>query len=98
MAYSKLHSDRPIFTLSIGEIQIRPNGPWTFDLTSYDETFSIRSTNQPILALWRIIMQRLQDGKLNDITQVNGQQAFKDMIEKENQTLMVFGMSSMLFI
>ena len=87
MAYDKLHSNRPVFTLSVGEIQVRPNGPWTFDMVSNYDTYSVRSTNQPLLALWRIILTRLQDGKLNEITQMNGQQAFKNKVEKRKQNI-----------
>merc|ERR1712176_293242 len=64
IGYDKLHSDGPVFTLSVGEIQIRENGPWTFDLVSYNDTFSIRTTNRSLLALWRRILMELQDGKL----------------------------------
>eukprot|EP01084_Bolivina_argentea_P250100 418904_1 len=85
--YESLHSNLPVFTLSVGEVQIRDNGPWTFDLMSYNDTFSIRSTNESLIALWRHILQQLQDNKLNALTQVNEAHAFKTKIDKRKQNV-----------
>ncbi len=67
--YNKLHSDSPVFTLSIGEIAIRDNGSYTFDIMSSNgnDTFSIRTTNESILCLWRCILTQYRENKLSAI-------------------------------
>lgn len=88
-AYAKLHdNDTPLFTLSIDEIQVHAQGPGAFDLVSYQETYRIRSSNEALCTLWRVILERFQAGKLNHLKleMENAQKAFKRKIDvrKEN--------------
>lgn len=83
-AYHKMHGNSPFFTLSIGELTVRPSGPWTFDLIRSEDSqiFSIRSTNQSLLTLWRMIILKLKDGDLSD-----GAQSFRDKVELRKQNV-----------
>ena len=88
-AYAKLHdNDTPLFTLSIDEVQVQKKGPGAFDIVSYHETYHIRSSNEALLTLWRVILERFQAGKLDVLRKdmENGQLAFKKKIDvrKEN--------------